>query len=43
MIKDFNYFGKGSRVIPEDDQRFHYEDEIKKPEPLDTSGYKNNI
>ncbi len=24
-----------------DDQRFHYEDEIKKPEPLDNQEYKH--
>lgn len=35
-VKDFNFFKKGSRVIPENDKRFHYEDDILEPEPLDT-------
>lgn len=34
--KDLNFFKKGSRVIPENDKRFHYEDDILEPEPLDT-------
>lgn len=35
-VKDFNFFKKGSRLVPENDKRFHYEDDILEPEPLDT-------
>lgn len=35
-VKDMNFFKRGSRYIPENDQRFHYEDDILEPEPLDT-------
>lgn len=39
--RDLNFFKKGSRLIPENDKRFHYEDDILQPSILD-SGEKSN-
>ena len=35
-VKEFDFFKRGSRLVPENDNRFHYEDDILEPEPLDT-------
>lgn len=35
-VKDMNFFKKGSWIVPENDKRFHYEDDILEPEPLDS-------
>lgn len=42
-VKDFNFFKKGSRYIPENDKRFHYEDDILEPEPLDTPEKNSDV
>ena len=34
--RDLNFFKRGSRLIPENDMRFHYEDNILEAEILDS-------
>lgn len=41
-MKDMNFFKKGSWSIPENDKRFHYEDDILQPEPLDSFNKSDN-